>query len=221
MTRPSPKIVAPVTPGTLAMCGPSVLTTISRLPSSESIKQRRRVVAGANQHERHGVLVLGQRRRRRADEAAEMLDPIDDAAVVELRLVLGQVLQDLVARQARDALDGRQRQRERLLADVDDQRVRDRERVRQADQEARALPRRRLDAHRAAELLDLVVDDVHADAAAGRLRELAGCAETRLQDQLHGLLVGDLLVLGEQALLVGLAADRGEIETAAVVARPR
>ena len=38
MTRPSPKIVAPVTPGTLAMCGPSVLTTISRLPSSESIR---------------------------------------------------------------------------------------------------------------------------------------------------------------------------------------
>ena len=30
-----------------------------------------------------------------------------------------------------------------------------------------------------------------------------------------------LSILGEQALLVGLAADRGEIEAAAVVARPR
>ncbi len=147
-----------------------------------------------------------------------MLNPVDDPAVVELRLVLGEMLQDLVARQPRDALDGRQRQRERLVADVDDQRVRDRERVRQPDQEARALAAACLDAHRAAELLDLVVDDVHADATAGRLRELAGRAETRLQDQLDGLLVGDPLVLGEQALLVGLAADGREIEAAAVVA---
>ncbi len=76
----------------------------------------------------------------------------------------------------------------------------------------------RLDPHRAAELLDLVVDDVHADAAAGGLRELAGRAEARLQDQLDGLLVGDPLILGEQALLVGLAANRGQIEAAAVVA---
>ena len=60
--------------------------------------------------------------------------------------------------------------------------------------------RLRLDAHRAAELLDLVVDDVHADAAAGSLSQLAGRAEPRLQDQLDGLLVGDLLILREQAL---------------------
>ncbi len=37
MIRPSPSIVAPVTPGTLAIWGPMVFTTTSRLPSSESV----------------------------------------------------------------------------------------------------------------------------------------------------------------------------------------
>src|SRR5688572_24755821 len=109
-----------------------------------------------------------------------MLDAIDDTAVVELGYVLCEVLQDLVARKTRDALDGRQRQRERLFADVDDQRMRDRECVRQANQETRPLAGPGFDAHRAAELLDLVVYDVHADAAPRGLRKLAGRAEPGL-----------------------------------------
>ena len=180
-------------------------------------EQRRRALAGADQHERDGVFLIGQCRRRAADEAAEVLDPIGDAAVVELRLVLGQVLQDLLSRQSSDALHRRQRQRERLLADVHDQRMGDRKRVRQTNQEPRALSRRRLDPHRATELLHLVVDDVHADAAPGRLCELAGRAEAGLQNQLHRLVVADLLPVGEQSLLQRLAPDRREIEPAAVV----
>src|SRR5690606_20462589 len=63
-----------------------------------------------------------------------------------------------------------------------------------------------------------VVDDVHADAATGRLRELAGRAEAGLQDQLDGLVVRDLLLRRDETLLERFAPNRSEIETRAVVA---
>jgi len=39
-----------------------------------------------------------------------------------------------------------------------------------------------------------------------------------LEDQLHGLRVRDLLTRGEQAFLISLAANRGKIQAAAVIA---
>ena len=132
-------------------------------------------------------------------------------------MFLGQVALDLGARQARDALDRRHRQRVELVVHADDQRLRDRERERQPDREARAAPGRGLDEQPAAELLDLGGDHVHADAAAGLLREPVGRAEARLEDQLQRLLVGELLVGPQQPHVARLGADRGDVEPGAVV----
>src|SRR5690606_36189010 len=85
-----------------------------------------------------------------------------------------------------------------------------------ADQEPRPAAFFRLDPERPAELLDLVVDDVHADAAPRGLRELSGRAEAGLQDQLLRLLRVDLLVLVQQTLLDRLATDRAQVQPGAV-----
>ena len=51
-------------------------------------------------------------------------------------------------------------------------------------------PGLRLHVQRAAELLDLGGDHVHADAAAGLLRDRARGREAGLEDELHGVFVG-------------------------------
>ena len=50
---------------------------------------------------------------------------------------------------------------------LDEHRLRDRERLRQAQRELVPLPALRIDVERAAELADFAGDHVHADAAAG------------------------------------------------------
>ena len=55
--RPSPRMVAPEMPRMAAICGPTGLTTISRLPTSSSATSAGGVLAGAHQDHR-------QRRRR-------------------------------------------------------------------------------------------------------------------------------------------------------------
>ena len=121
------------------------------------------------------------------------------------------------ALQSRDPLDRRDRQREELVVDAHDQRLRDRERERQADREARAAPGMRLDEEPTAQLLDLGRDDVHADAAAGLLRQALGRAEPGLEDELQRLLVGDRLVGPQQPEAPRLGADCGDVEPGAIV----
>ena len=121
------------------------------------------------------------------------------------------------ARHAHDAFDGRQRQREEFLAGAHDERLADRERERQAHGELRALARPGLGVERAAELLDLGRDHVHADAAAGRLRHLAGGRESGLEDQLQRLLVRKLLLRRHQPERDRAVAHELEIHARAVV----
>jgi hypothetical protein len=52
---------------------------------------------------------------------------------------------------------------------------------------------------RAAELLDLGGHDVHADAAAGRMRERRGGGEAGLEHQLQDGLVAELLLGTDEA----------------------
>src|SRR5690606_5698367 len=91
------------------------------------------------------------------------------------------------------------------------------ERVGQPNEEPSSLTRGGFDTHRAAELLDLVVDDIHADTASGRLRELARRTETGPQKQLDRLFVRHLIRVTHQTLLTRFAADRVEIQPRAVV----
>ena len=70
---------------------------------------------------------------------------------------------------------------------------------RQAHGEGRALARPRRDRNAAAQRLDRALDHVHADAAAGNVRDRRGGREARQEDQIVDLFVGQLRVGGDQA----------------------
>ena len=118
-----------------------------------------------------------------------------------------------------DLLDEHGRQRVHALGDGDQHDLRDGERQRQVDREARATARRAIDRDAAAELLRLGPDDVHADAAARELGDLGRRRETRMEDQLRGLRVGDAGG-ADQPELATLHTDAVEVETRAVVREP-
>ena len=109
--------------------------------------------------------------------------------------------------------------RESVPAGPDDQGVDDRqgEGDRQLDRRPPARRAHGLDA--AADRLDAALDDVHADAPARDHRRRVGRREPRPEDQADQLALrpAGRLVLGEPALLDGLAADRLRIDPLAVV----
>ena len=123
------------------------LTTISRLPTSSSVTSAVECSPARTRIDRHRDVVLGQRRRPAADERRRGAG--SDTSVRRTRssamfLARGAAV-IFRPRQARDAFDRRQRQREVSSPHAHDQRLRDRERERQADREARAAARLRLD----------------------------------------------------------------------------
>jgi hypothetical protein len=65
----------------------------------------------------------------------------------------------------------------------------------------------RIDEQAATQLFNFSGDYVHADAAARRLRDMAGRAEARLQYELHGLFVGEFRVRIDQSEGNGLLAN--------------
>ena len=71
---------------------------------------------------------------------------------------------------------------------------------------------------RAAELLDLGRDHVHADAAAGLLRQRAGGGEARLEHQLHDVLIRSACSGRISPSASALGADRRQVHAGAVVA---
>ena len=189
------------------------------IPTADELVRHQRggMLARADQDHRDGGVAVGQRGRRTADEISEMLEAIRLPAVLVGRLFLLQVPLDLRARQARHALDGCHREGEELVVYPHDERLRDRQRERQPDREARTVPRERLDEQSAAELLDLGRNDVHADAAPGLLRQAVCRAESGLQYQLQRLLVSELLALRQQPHLPRLRADGLHVQAGPVV----
>jgi len=121
------------------------------------------------------------------------------------------------ARNTHDALDRRHRHRVGALAQTHENGLGDGQRERQADDERRADAVPRVDRERAAELLDLVVHDVHADAAAGQLGHGLGGRESGFQDEAVEVAIGQLHVGLEDAAFDRLAPDRVTIQAAAIV----
>jgi hypothetical protein len=113
--RPSPRIVAPAMPRMPEICGPSDLTTISRLPTSSSVTSAVECSPARISTTDIDTSASGSASAE-ADERAQLLEAVFLAAVFEQRRVLAEVPRDDVARQAHHALDGRQRQRVDLLA---------------------------------------------------------------------------------------------------------
>ena len=70
-----------------------------------------------------------------------------------------------------------------LAAADDDQRRNDRQRERNLRADRRPLSRRAFDIDRAADLFDVGADDIHAHAAAGKLRHAVGGRESGQEDQ--------------------------------------
>ena len=136
---------------------------------------RHGMLAGAHQDHRQrqalayqlGLLTVVQ-------QVAQVLQLVSLAGVLEARCIGRVISLQLERRNPHDTFDGVQRNGIQVFAGVHHQRTVDRHGERQADGEARALAEARLDAHRAAQLLDLRVHHVHADATPGNLRDLLG-----------------------------------------------
>jgi len=96
-------------PRTEATCGPTDLTTISRLPTSSSVTSAVECSPARTRITGSGVSVSGRIDGPLPDEHAEVLEAIGLATVVERRVFLGEMALDLGARQSRHALDRRYR----------------------------------------------------------------------------------------------------------------
>ena len=79
------------------------------------------------------------------------------------------------------------RNRVTIAAAGDDQRRDDRQRQRNLDLDGRAAPELALNVDRAADLFDVGLHDVHADAAAGDVGDLLGSGKAGQEDQLSQL----------------------------------
>ncbi len=112
------------------------------------------------------------------------------------------------------------RQGEALAAGFDDQRRRDGERQRDLERKTGSMPRRRGQGDRAADRLDVLTHDIHADAAAGDIGDLFGGREARREDESVDFLVAHPfeLRLGRQPQLQRLFLDPRLVEATPVVA---
>ncbi|MNM34668.1 hypothetical protein D3C81_453230 [compost metagenome] len=97
------------------------------------------------------------------------------------------------------------------------QRTVDRHGERQADQETRPLALRRLDTHRATQLLDLLVHHIHAQPTPGNLCNLFGGGKAWPQDELQDLVVTQLRLRVQQAALDGLAPHRFQWHASTII----
>jgi len=123
----------------------------------------------------------------------------------------------MFSRQTHHAFDSGQGQGIGFVAHAHDQRLADCQGERQADGEARTLARGRVDEQATAELFDFGGDDVHADSASRRLRDMPGRAEAGFQNQLHGLFVGELCLRIRQSQGHGLFANQPHADPGAVI----
>src|SRR5262249_30895873 len=151
------------------------------------------MLAGTYQYHGYGDVLFRQWRRLEANERRQMLEPILLSAVVENRSVPSEVRQNLLLGEAQHALNGRQWQRVELVTRPHYQRMADRESERQSNSECSALTELRLHMERAPQALDLGRHNIHADAAAGLLRDRSRSGEPGLEDELHGILIAQHL----------------------------
>ena len=83
-----------------------------------------------------------------------------------------------------DALDYRvQRQDIGLVADTDAEAVNNRQSQRQAQSDRRLNSEATVDRHRTAQRFDIATNDIHADAAAGQIRDYFRGGEARLENE--------------------------------------
>src|SRR5439155_25305210 len=107
-----------------------------------------------------------------------------------------------------------------VAAAGDDQDLDNRQGKRDAEADGGALADGAVDVDRAADLLDIGLDDVHTDAAPGERGHGRGCREAGKEDQAQQRLRAHArgLLGGDELLLDGLMLDAFGVDAAAVVA---
>src|SRR5260221_129370 len=112
------------------------------------------------------------------------------------------------------------RDRKAFATTFNDQCRHDRQRQRDFDDEGRALAFRRPHFDGAANLFNIRLDDIHADATAGHARYFCRRGETRLENELLDLLFAHCLHFGlrGETVLNGFGFDLGKCEATAIIA---
>src|SRR5690606_3606318 len=153
-----------------------------------------------------------------ADQVAQVVDGVFVTAVAVDRIAwLAIGIDQLLAGNPAHAADRCDRHRGGGLADLDEYRLGDGQRLRPAQGEGGALSGPGVDVQRAAELADLAGDHVHADAAAGEPAHFAGGGEARLEDEHVQVGIGQYRVLADKAALDAAPADRVAVQATPVV----
>ena len=177
----------------------------------------------AHLHHRHEAFRRGLVRRREAQQPRERDQRQQPVAQAQHRRILDAfdprraILHPAHAHQLHHA---DLRQGEAFAARLDDEGRDDRERQRDLDGEGRAAPFLRDELDRAADLLDVGLDHVHADAPARDRGHLLRGGEARGEDEAQHLALAHLRELGFGREAVGqrLGADLLDRQAAAVVA---
>src|SRR4051812_11656728 len=176
-------------------------------------RQREAAVLAADDHGVPGVRGGRGAQRLRAVEDGQ------DAVAQDEHAPPGDRAQGLVGEPQRP-LDAVERDRVRLTAGLDEQRVHDRERQRQADLRGRAVAELRGEGDLAAELADHRPHGVHADAAAGDVARDLGGREAGQEQQLGRPLAVERIgrLGGDEPALDRALADLDGVDAAPVVA---
>jgi hypothetical protein len=110
------------------------------------------------------------------------------------------------------------RQDESVVADADHETVDDRHGKRKLDTEGRAFAHLGRDLDLAAELLDIALHDIHADATTGDRGDFFGGREAREKNKVVDLVLRELRVFWNEVLLARLGEDFVGVDAAAIVA---
>ena len=218
ITEPSPRMVLPEYMPMWRSLLAIGFTTISSVWNTTSTT-RPKVCAPTcvtTMKPRSGMLVLRNELQQAAetDQRQELVAQPQHGGVLDaLDAMLGLAVHahELDHRKLRDG--------EALAVRLDDQRRDDRERQRNLDGEAQPLALHRMHVDGAADLVDVVADDIDADAAAGHAGDGLRGGEAGIEDELLDLLLGHLVEIGLGRKPVGerLLADARGVEAAAVV----
>src|SRR5262249_54938144 len=124
-----------------------------------------------------------------------------------------------IAARAHKLDDGELRNGEAVAGNLDDQRRHDGEREWNLDGEGRSTVPYRFDIDEASDLIDVGAHHIHADAAAGDIGDLVRGRESRREDELLDLALGEVLGLRfrYQAVGNGFGLDPLDVEAASIV----
>ena len=145
--------------------------------------ERGQEFAAPDHQQRH--VVAGQRRRLCLQQRLEFEQRKVLARETVRRRVAVEQGRVLAGRHARDPGDTVEGNLEDPIAHVDADRLHHRQAEGDADGEPGALSTLGFDFHRTADLLDLAVDHIHADAAAGQAGDGGGCRKAAFADELQ------------------------------------